>query len=244
MPPPASCLGIIGVKGEKYEVQVTSLDGYPAEPHSLVSLDDYLSPPNKRDVTRKKRMELGLSLSLAILQFYKTPWIDMWWTWKDFCVVKGDKSQIFVTKRFYSAHRRLSLKVQSHSLSTSTFWECFGEPVLTRLGFALVELALGQRLSELRLQERGGAMQEGDEDMLDLLTAKHLVEEGRVLEEAGQCYHDAVQACLTHQVIMGNGVTGLNSKHANFQLDVEKFVVAPIRGSYQASWGLIPKLEI
>jgi hypothetical protein len=244
MPAPASCLGIIGVKEKKYTVQVTSLDGYSTEPHSLISLDDYLSPPNKREVTRKKRMDLALSLSLAILQFYKTPWIDMWWTWKDFCVVKGDKSQIFVTKRFFSTHRRLSLKDQPHSLSTSTFWECFGEPVLTRLGFALVELALGQRLSELRLQEGGKAMQDGDEDMLDLFTAKHLVDEGRVLEEAGQCYHDAVQACLTHQVIMDSGVRALNSEHVNFQLEVEKFVVAPIRDSYQASWGLIPKLEM
>jgi hypothetical protein len=87
-------------------------------------------------------------------------------------------------------------------------------------------------------------MQGGDEDMLDLMTAKHLVGEGRVLEEAGQCYHDAVQACLTHQVILDTGVKGLTSKHVNFQLDVERFVVAPIRDSYQASWGLIPKLEM
>jgi hypothetical protein len=242
-PPPASCLGVIGVKEKKYTVQVTSLDTYSTESTSLVSLDEYLSPPHQREVSRKKRMDLALSLSVAILQFYKTPWIDMWWTWKDFCVLTGDKSQIFVTKRFYSAHSRLNLKSQAHPLSTSAFWECFGEPVLTRLGFALVELALGQRLSELRVQE-GGVMQDGDEDMLDLLTAKHLMDEGRVLEEADQCYHDAVQACLTHQVIMDSGVRGLNSDHVNFQLDVERFVVAPIRNSFQASWGLIPKLEM
>jgi len=243
IPAPASCLGVLGLKEKKYKVQVTSLDGYTSEPPSLVSLQDYLSASHKQEVTRKKRMELALSLSLAILQFYKTPWIDMWWTWRDFCVLKGDKSQIFVTKRFYSSHSRLSLTAQTHAPSTSTFWECFGEPVLTRLGFALVELAVGQRLSELRLKEEG-AVQGGDEDMLDLMTAKHLVGEGKVLEEAGQCYHDAVQACLTHQVITGAEVKGLNSEHVNFQLDVERFVVAPIRDSFQASWGLIPKLEM
>ena len=75
--------------------------------------------------------------------------------------------------------------------------------------------------------------------MLDLMTAKQLLEEGRVLDEAGQCYHDAVQACLTHQVITDTEVKGLNSKHVNFQSDVEKFVVAPIRDSYGASWGQI-----
>jgi hypothetical protein len=243
IPAPASCLGVLGVKEKKYKVQVTSLDGYSSEPPSLLSLEEYLSPPHKDEITRRKRMDLALSLSLAILQFYRTPWIDMWWTWKDFCVLKGDKSQIFVTKRFYSSHSRLSPKAQSHAASTSAFWECFGEPVLTRLGFALVELALGRRLSELRDQQEG-IMQGGDEDMLDLMTAKHLVGEGKVLEEAGQCYHDAVQACLTHQVIMGTGVKGLNSAHGNFQLDVERFVVAPIRDSFQASWGLIPKLEM
>jgi hypothetical protein len=243
IPAPASCLGVLGVKEKKYTVQVTSLDGFTSDPPSLLSLDDYLSPPHKAEVTRKKRMDLALSLSLAILQFYETPWIDMWWTWKDFCVLKGDKSQIFVTKRFYSSHSPLNVKMktQSHSLSTSAFWECFGEPVLTRLGFALVELALGRRLSELRQEEHP---QSEDEDMSDLMTAKQLVNEGIVLQEAGQCYHDAVQACLTHQVIMDNGVWGLNSQHVNFQLDVEKFVVAPIRDSYAASWGLVPNLEL
>jgi hypothetical protein len=233
-------LGVLGLKNknEKYAIKVTSLDGDPSQPASLVCLDDYLSANQKWDATRKKRMDLALSLSLAILQFYTTPWIDMWWTWKDFCMVKGDKSQIFVTKRFYSTHSPLNIKSQppTHPLSTSTFWDCYGEPVLTRLGFALVELALGQRLSDLR---QGECAVTEDEDMLDLMTAKQLVEEGRVLDEAGQCYHDAVQACLTHQVITDTEVKGLSSKHVNFQSDVEKFVVAPIRDSYAASWGQI-----
>lgn len=140
-------------------MQVTSLDGYVSEP--LMSLDDYLSPPaDKAKVSRRERMNLALSLSLAILQFYKTPWIDMWWTWKNFCVLKGDKSQIFVTKRFYSSHSSLSLKTKTvaHSPSTSAFWELVGEPVLTRLGFALVELALEKRLSELRKKSHCLAM--------------------------------------------------------------------------------------
>jgi len=71
VPAPASCLGVLGLKEKKYTVQVTSLGGYTAEPPSLVSLDDYLSPTHKAEVTRKKRMDLALSLSLAILQFYK-----------------------------------------------------------------------------------------------------------------------------------------------------------------------------
>jgi hypothetical protein len=155
----------------------------------------------------------------------------MWWTWKDFCVLKGDKSQIFVTKKFYSIPLPLNIKTRiNHPASTLDFWNLIGEPVLTRLGFALVELALGQKLSELRQEE---PTQRHEEDMMDLMTAKRLVNEGRVLNEAGQRYHDAVQACLTHQVFMDSGIR-----------DMEKFVVSPIRDFYQASWGSIPELEM
>lgn len=43
---------------------------------------------------------------------------------------------------------------------------------------------------------------------------------------------------------MANGVRALNSKHVDFELDVERFVVAPIRNYYDASWGIIPKVEM
>jgi hypothetical protein len=227
---------------KKYRIQITSLDSYTLEPHSFVSLDDYLSPTYKREVTRKKRMGLALSLSLAILQLYTTPWISMWWTWKDFCVLDGDRPQIFIMKKFYSIHSPLEIGARTkHPVSTSAFWYLIGEPVLTRLGFALVELALGQKLSELRQEETPKCE---DEDMMDLLTARQLVNEGRVLDEAGQCYNDAVKACLTHQVFIDGRMRSLNSKNVDFQLNVEKFVVSPIQDFYQASWGSIPELEV
>jgi hypothetical protein len=239
---PASCLGVLGLKKRKYTVKVASLDGDSTDLPSLVSLDEYLSPNNKSEVTRKKRMDLALSLSLAILQFYTTPWIDMWWTWKDFCVLRGDKSQIFVTKKFYSIHSPLNIKTRAnHPASTSAFWDLIGEPVLTRLGFALVELALGQRLSEMRREDQ---LEVGDEDMADLMTARLLVDEGKVFAEAGHCYNEAVKACLTHQVFVGTAMTGLDSRDpkgsVNFQVDVERFVVAPIRDSFEKTWGSIP----
>jgi hypothetical protein len=187
-------------------------------------------------------MDLALNLSLAILQLYTTPWIDMWWTWKDFCVLKGDKSQIFVTKKFYSVHNPLSIKARpNHSASTSEFWDMYGEPVLTRLGFALVELAVGQRLSELRRKDQ---LDGNDEDMLDLMTAKRLVKEGKVFAEAGHRYNEAVNVCLTHQAFDGTGWMGLNSSDPRtrfkFQAGVEKFVVAPIRDNFHDTWKSIP----
>lgn len=230
-----SCLGILGGKEKKYTVRITSVDGDSSTTHSVVCMDDCLLPTETWDLSRKMRMDLALSLSHVILQFYSTPWIDMWWTWKDFSMLKDQKSQVFVNRKFYSTQNPLNAMARqsSHAAATSTFWAIYGEPVLTRLGFALVELALGKRLSKFRSPNED---QSQDEDMLDLQTAKHVVESGLVLEEAGQIYHDAVQACLTHQVITPSEVKGLNSKHPNFQQDLEQFVVGPIRNLYATSW--------
>jgi hypothetical protein len=178
-------------------------------------------------------MDLALSLSLAILQFYSTPWIDGWWTWKDFCMLKGEKSQVFINRKFYSDQSPHISRQASHVASTSDFWELYGEPVLTRLGFALVELALGKRLSQLRQPSDNPGI---DEDMLDLKTAKRVVKIGLVLEEAGPIYNDAVKACLEHQVIMPSNVVGLKSEHKNFQRDLEEYVVGPLRHFHAVSW--------
>jgi len=91
----------------------------------------------------------------------------------------------------------------------------------------------------ISLNTNGLANLQKQSAVVNLITAKQLVEDGRVLDEAGQCYHDAVQACLTHQIITDTEVKGLSSKHVNFQSDLEKFVVAPIRDSYAASWGQV-----
>lgn len=222
-------------------MKVTSLDSDPENPKSLVCLENYLAPSRSWDLSRRERMDLALGLSLAILQVFSTPWIDMWWTYKDFCILEGNKSQIFVTKKFYSTHLDEKTQTTIHSPQSTLFWECVGEPILTRLGFALVELALGKRLSDFRGPEFGS---DTNHDMLDLATAKEVVKEGKVLEEAGQCYHDAVQACLTQQIFMPNGVKGLNSRHSDFRVDLETFVVAPVRQVYMASWGQVSKLEM
>jgi hypothetical protein len=238
-PPP--CHGVLGLKDKRYAVKVTPLDGDCSNPKSLLCLEDYLLSNQQPNFSRQKRMDLALGLSLAILQFFSTPWIDMWWTWRDFCILKDDMSQIFVTKKFYST-QNLNPKVQTpiHSPQISMFWECIGEPILTRLGFALVELALGNRLSDLREQNSG---LDANPDMLDLITARQLVSEGRVLREADRRYNDAAKACLMHEISTPNGARRLNSKHPDFQADLETFVVAPIREGYASSWGTVRKLQ-
>jgi hypothetical protein len=242
---PATCLGLVRLEEKKYAEKVTpGANDAPQESHSqdgggVVCLDDYLAPNHSWELTRQKRMALALSLSLTILQFYPTPWISTVWTWKDFSMVRGERSKIFVTKKFFSAsHNAEEGASQPLPYETSPFWACFGEPVLTRLGCRLVELAIGKRLSDYRQPQKLDTAE--DPDMLDLWTAQKVVESGLVFQEAGECYNNAVQACLTHQVMLPEGVKGLNSKHDNFQLDLEQFVVAPIRDFYAASWGQIP----
>lgn len=108
-----------------------------------------------------------------------------------------------------------------------------------------MELALEQRLSELRRKDQLDGADDDMVDMVDLGTAKRLVEEGRVYQAAGYRYNEAVKACLEHQVLSGTAYTPLNStdpnSSKNFQVDVERFVVAPIRGTLKQTWGMIPR---
>ncbi|KAH8820808.1 hypothetical protein F5884DRAFT_61394 [Xylogone sp. PMI_703] len=229
---PTSASGVLGLTEKKYTVKAATIDE-DSPSRSIVSLDEYLTSSKGSKLTRRKRMDLSLMLSITLLQFITTPWIDMWWTWKDFAVLQGEKSQIFVSKKFYSKYNPVRRMTPTHSQLTSAFWDCIGEPELTRLGFALIELAMGKRLSELADEENDPSI---DQDMMDYRTAKYLMDTGAILEEAGQCYHDVVQACLTHQVIEDAGVRPLNSKNITFQSDLERFVVAPMRDYYSKTW--------
>ena len=241
VPAPAPSLNILASKEKKYIMKMSSLS---IASQSFVCLDDYLIPYEKWELTKQKRMALALSLSTAILLFYSTPWIDSWWTLKDFYILKDDISRIFITRTFYGAHGA-SLKPlpqstsrsdaksllwdTSRSKSKSLFWDCFGEPILTRLGFALIELALGKRLSELRAAD---VDPNADQDMIDTITAMNILADGSVLIEAGQVYHNAVLACLSHQARIDSGSRSLDSKHPNFQQDLVRFVVGPMLYSY------------
>ena len=223
---------------KEYTVKITSVETGSSNDRSVVCLEDCLVPYETWQFTLQKRVDLALSLCLAILQFHSTPWIDTWWTWKDFCVLKDDNKKVFVTGKFYSTQRLLSPTTESlaHPVSASLFWACYGEPILTRLGFALAELALGKRLSQLRPLN---VDPNGDQDMLDTITAKQVLKDGTILEETSQPYHDAVQACLDHSVIMSSGLKKLDSADPNFRQDLERFVVGPIRDFHMVTWGQI-----
>ena len=225
-------LGILRLKEKQYELQAPlSVQGI-ADSQNIVYLDELLSS-RRFLLPRKERMGLALKLSYAILQFYSTPWIEACWTWRDFCIDKRNDSQLFVARKFYSTRSR-ALTPGSKRLPTSGFWAIHGEPILTRLGFALIELALGESLAELRPEHQDNGL---DPDALDFITARNLVKSGCIMREEGRGYEDVVKACLNHQFISRTDLLGLDSSRSNFQENVEKCIIAPLYTMWTSSWG-------
>jgi hypothetical protein len=240
-PTQLSSLGTLASNDKKYRVKPASIGGAQPDSLSVISLDDVLTDEHQGwEISLQKRMDVAVNLSLAILQLYSTRWINVWWTWKDFSMLKNDrneKSQIFVTKHFYSTQSQLSIPTQEDiPSSTLMFWQIIGEQILTRLGFALVELAMGRRLSEMR---DAGTDPNGDHDMLDMATAKRLLESGAVREAAGIHFEKSVEACLLHEIVSSEGIKKLDSKKAEFQSQLEESVVIPIRDWYGNTFGQI-----
>ena len=226
-------LGVLQLKEKQYELQMPFPEQTTEASQDIKSLDDLLTS-RQFLLSRRERIGLALKLSYAILQFYCTPWIEDYWTWKDFCLDSDDDPQLFITRKFYSTRKGSS---NSESLSLG-FWAPYREPTLTRLGFALIELALGRRLAELR---PGQPNNNFDPHTLDLRTAQKLVDDGRILQEEGRAYEDVVNACLNHQVYSQSEsrIINLKSTAPTFQENVEQFIIAPLHNTWTTCWGNI-----
>ena len=225
-------IGILSLKEKQYQLQTpTTLH---VVPQNVEYLDQLLADQHFL-LSRKERICLALSLSHAVLSFYSTPWIEACWTWNDFCIDRENKGQLFAARKFYSSHSR-GLVPECRGPLTSDLWAIRGEPTLTRLGFALIELALGKRLAELRSHHQ---FQSSDPDTLDFLTAKTLVDSGWVMRAESLVYEDVVQACLRHQFISRSEVIGLDSSRSNFQENAEESIIVPLHTIVMASWGTL-----
>ena len=225
-------VGFLKIEEKQYQLETpTKLQG--SSPGKIECLDRVLVD-QQFSLSRKERICLALSLSHAILSFYSTPWIETCWSWGDFCIDRENNGQLFATRKFYSSQMSTLASASRESL-TSTLWAIHGEPTLTRLGFALIELALGKRLAELRSDNQYPG---SDPDTLDFLTAKTLVESGCVMQAEGQKYENAVKACLLHQFLRSSELVGLDSKRPNFQVNVEESILAPLHTIVAGSWGI------
>lgn len=233
---PEDVLGLIGNSREPYKLY--AMQEATASPASVVCLDQLLKPGHRR-IQRKERLQLAFRLSSAILQFCRTPWIDQSWTWKDFSALQRDEpqialSQLFVSRKFYSARSSASINKDLHE--ETSLWSYYPEPILTKLGFALIEIAMGCSLSELR-DEQPGQSNTGF-DVLNLRTALKLLESGQIASEESQGYEAVVTACIKHQYkdTQNLVVKGLDSTDPSFFDNVEEAIFAPLYAECMKSW--------
>lgn len=226
-------LSILCSEQKRYRVQAPPPSDVQHDSQARVSLHEFL---DKEATDRRERMRLALQLSFAILQYYSTGWINTSWTWRDFSVsrIKGEDSedsQLFVTTKFYSILR----PPNAAPTKPSFLWTAIREPILTRLGFALIELALGKRLAELRAENDPlGSM---DPDTVDYLTARHILEGGILSADHGTEYEAVVRACLDHQFLRHTQYKCLDSRQKSFHQDVEECVITPLHSLWVSLWG-------
>ncbi|KAK3318120.1 hypothetical protein B0H66DRAFT_225769 [Apodospora peruviana] len=249
-------LGVIGRNKKIYNMCIKQTN--EAASRELVCLEDLLSVGDaRRGLLRRERMVLAFRLSAVVLQFCLTPWIDDAWSWNSFCVPSLDEdkdkdenliSHLLVQRMFYSAAciEAGNTSEKSVAAAPSTI-QIHGEPILTRLGFKLTELAMGSSLREIRekdlkqlapvLTDQAGTAI--DQDTLDLSTCFRLLDSGLIARTESQSYEAVVRACLKHQYRdrQKAGVKGLDSDDPKSFFDnVEEAIITPLYEACSSSW--------
>ncbi|KAK1725289.1 uncharacterized protein BDZ83DRAFT_310135 [Colletotrichum acutatum] len=205
----------------------------------VISLDEKLPETEDWLLSRQKRVDIAQRLALAIVQFWSTSWIDRWWTWRDFSV-KDDNSrevQLFVTRTIFAPTSE-----GSPSGKPARIWRFLREPLLVRLGFALIELALGMRLSRWReLHNYGSTTGEGlgedSQDERDYDTALTILGRKILQEEISVAYQAVVEACLKCEVIRETGAISLTTAANSFSEDVDREILQPLSEYFETNWG-------
>lgn len=216
-------LGILRLEEKWYELQA------PRKLSQNIECLDNLLTNQPCLLSRRERITLALRLSYAILQFYFTPWIEACWTWRDLCMDRQNDLELFVIRKFYSSCR--GIVPSDSSPAVSEFWNVRGEPILTKLGFALIELALGKRLAQLRSENQFNTK---DPDLLDFRTAQDVVEKGLIMQGESRGYENVVRACLYHCT---SDQKTIDSRRESFHENVERCIIAPLHTMWTASWG-------
>lgn len=142
---------------------------------------------------------------------------------------------------FYSS---ASLALQQSHTSTNGSILSYDEPILTRLGFALTELAVGctlEEISERELKQKPVAISDLtgiDRDTLKLSTCFKVLESGLIARTESHGYEAVVRACLKHQYRdrCKAGVKGLDSKDGSFFDNVEEAIITPLYEACSISW--------
>ncbi|ERF71223.1 hypothetical protein EPUS_08141 [Endocarpon pusillum Z07020] len=198
---------------------------------NMTTLEDIFTS-NSCKLARGVRVELAVHLTTAVLQLCLTPWITSSWSWGDFSIagLEGrqlDNLSLFITHQFYSQYKGHSISSISDQSDSSLLRLTPGEPAVTRLGFALIELAFGKRLASMQGQFQNIS---GDPYYRDLAIAAALMNSGCILHEEGVRYHQAVLTCLKQEVQTpdGYGKKSLSFKDPIFQQDAANAILKPL----------------
>ena len=233
-------IGALPSVGDKTYELVSDQSSWPSVTQHLTSLEDlFTSAPRK--LARGVRIELAVRLSTAVLQLSMTPWLDSAWSWRDFSmsVLQGgqlDGLSLFVAHQFFAQQQsQLGGTILNRSRGRSVM-STAGERVLTQLGFALIELAFGQRLVSMQGQIPNTS---GDAFYRELAVAAALLESGQLLAEEGHRYHQAVLTCLKQKVNThdGYGEKSLNLQDPSFQQDAVGAILQPLIGLWTDDFG-------
>jgi len=231
-PAPQELMDIVG-NNKTYRLRVKKMDDTGLGNFRYFA--DLMQPGNR--MSTRDRMELAFRLSSAILQLCKTPWIDDSWAWNDVCVSQVEENEglikfsiIFIPQEFYSVHH--SADNASAVNDNNNMWSILQEePVLTKLGFALIELALCQTLEEMKEETISylGLGDHCDNDTVNLLTARRLLKSGKIRHEAMKAYEDAVRACITQQYLHQDGThKALLLTDDSFLDNVREAIISPL----------------
>jgi hypothetical protein len=143
---------------------------------------------------------------------------------------------MFITK-YFPSQKNLNIPDSPDGEMASSFLKiAIGEPVVARLGYALIELAAGKRLASLH---EPSVATSNDKDLQDLLTARHLLDTGFVRDVECEAYSEVVHACLYQQIQRneGLGLKKLRSQDAWFERDLTRAIVQPLYNIYTREWG-------
>jgi hypothetical protein len=210
-------LGVMGDANKKYRLSIMRRNEAEAGNGDIVRLAELIHSGDPTFGTRQ-RMQIAFQLCLCVLQLCITPWIDESWTWEECYVLRmaeerldeegneegNEFPRLFVTQKFYSGQATGPANDRKRHPDTPLSILA-GDPILNKLGFALIVLAFGKTLQEIR-EERPSRLGTDLEnispvELLDLVTARKLLKSGRIRDEAGVEYANVVKACIERQYV-------------------------------------------
>ncbi len=194
-------------------------------------------------LSTKDRLELALRLSLAIVQLCQTPWVSETWTWNDVCVSQvtpeeeEDDSEngcikfpvMFILSEIYSVTYDPDGASGLTAVAVPRMADILDEePVLTKLGLALIELAFEKSIQDIKEEMKMDGVVVEDH-LANIYAAKRLLKNGKIRKEASKVYEGVVNVCIARQYIDREGTPkSLLSKHETFSTCFREEIILPL----------------